>query len=363
MNQRGTKQSPADFDWREVLSAVDSRREVYRPCLAALAQGVFDEFVAGRRQVWELGAGLGTLARWLGPERLKHVVLTDPESRLVESIQERGFGRPVLQASAEHLDATSGSLDAVLALCVFDIVRDLSAVVAEISRVLRPGGRVVHLLDMTTNLTKPVADAFAGGLVPVPNVFFDPCVDAFPSDLVLLDGMTLKSLRRKLRSVGHHWERAFGDYCALYSKRPFSGQAAASTLRRLINHSEERTLFERLSREADQLAAQRGWARLSGTPASSARHFAERMTGAFADRGMRVLLCDVASTWDQVAQASEGAAANKPTCSYRSLAVGHERVFDSGGPQTYLNPSTPTSRPFTTTLEASMLVFVAEKPV
>ena len=54
--------------------------------------------------------------------------------------------------------------------------RCVKATVAEIARVLAPGGRFVHLLDMATLLEQPFEKLAGSGLVPIPNVFGDPAI-------------------------------------------------------------------------------------------------------------------------------------------------------------------------------------------
>jgi hypothetical protein len=69
----------------------------------------------------------------------------------------------------------------VLALCVFDTVPDLAAVRDELRRVLRPGGAVVHLLDLATSPDCLFPELIAGGELPLTN---------FARDSALLDGLT-----------------------------------------------------------------------------------------------------------------------------------------------------------------------------
>ncbi|SEL21366.1 class I SAM-dependent methyltransferase [Streptacidiphilus jiangxiensis] len=98
-----------------------------------------------RGTVLEIGAGAtGQLAqldpevRWLGLE---------PSARRRRRLARRAaeFGRPgsVLAGRAEELPLTGGSVDAVLASVVLCSVRDQERVLAEIRRVLRPGGLFV----------------------------------------------------------------------------------------------------------------------------------------------------------------------------------------------------------------------------
>ncbi|WP_419994829.1 class I SAM-dependent methyltransferase [Streptomyces boninensis] len=98
-----------------------------------------------RGRVLEIGAGqganFGALDRdveWLGLE---------PSSRrcgsLAENARRHGHRAPPLQAGAESIPLPDADVDAVLATTVLCSVRDQAQVLAEIARVLGPGGRLV----------------------------------------------------------------------------------------------------------------------------------------------------------------------------------------------------------------------------
>lgn len=96
-------------------------------------------------RVLEIGAGTGANfdalavdAQWVGLE-------PDPDSRAELDVRaaERGYTTPALSAPAEDIPLESGSLDAVLGTSVLCSVRDPAAVLAEVCRVLKPGGRAV----------------------------------------------------------------------------------------------------------------------------------------------------------------------------------------------------------------------------
>lgn len=92
--------------------------------------------------VLEIGAGRGRNfehlrggVRWIGAE---------PDARrradLARAARDHGHGEPPLDAPAEDLPLPGDSVDGVLATGVLCSVRDQERALAEIARVLRPGG-------------------------------------------------------------------------------------------------------------------------------------------------------------------------------------------------------------------------------
>lgn len=101
--------------------------------------------VSGR--VLEIGAGTGLNLSHYGPD--VELVLTEPEAPMVARLRRRlaGEGRvaEVIQAPAQRLPLPDDSVDCVVATLVLCTVPDPAAVLSEIRRVLRPGGRLYFL--------------------------------------------------------------------------------------------------------------------------------------------------------------------------------------------------------------------------
>jgi SAM-dependent methyltransferase len=97
-----------------------------------------------RGTVLEIGAGTGlNLAAYPPVDRL---VLTEPAPTMREILDRRAARRPgttVLDAGAEALPVASGSIDTVVSTLVLCTVDNVPATLAEIARVLRPGGRLL----------------------------------------------------------------------------------------------------------------------------------------------------------------------------------------------------------------------------
>ncbi|OXM61141.1 class I SAM-dependent methyltransferase [Amycolatopsis vastitatis] len=109
--------------------------------------------LAGRRgellrrvhgQVVEIGAGTGlNVAHY---PATAEVVLTEPVPAMYRRLEKRVAGRigmRLVQASADALPVADASVDTVVSTLVLCTVPDVDRVLAELVRVLRPGGRLL----------------------------------------------------------------------------------------------------------------------------------------------------------------------------------------------------------------------------
>jgi SAM-dependent methyltransferase len=101
---------------------------------------------SARGRVLEIGAGTGlNLDHY--PAAVEDLLLSEPvepmAKRLVKRLRESGRTGAVLDASAESLPVADGSVDTVVSTMVLCTVRDPERALAEIRRVLAPGGRLL----------------------------------------------------------------------------------------------------------------------------------------------------------------------------------------------------------------------------
>lgn len=98
--------------------------------------------------VLEIGAGTG-LNLPLYPTTVTRVVATEPnrhmERRLRRKVRQAPVPVELLSAPAEALPLAAGSFDTVVGTLVLCTVDDPAAVLIEVARVLRPGGRYLFL--------------------------------------------------------------------------------------------------------------------------------------------------------------------------------------------------------------------------
>lgn len=100
--------------------------------------------------VVEIGAGTGAnLAHY--PAAVRRLVLTEPEQAMLDRLAPAlgrvgpGIDVELHRTSADRLPLADGAADAVVCTLVLCSVPDPAAVLAEVRRVLRPGGRFVFL--------------------------------------------------------------------------------------------------------------------------------------------------------------------------------------------------------------------------
>ena len=99
--------------------------------------------------VLELGFGSGTNLSHYGPT-VARVLAVEPSDVAWEKASKSiaSFGRPVERAGLDgaHLDVPDASVDAVVSTWTMCTIPDLSSALAEVRRVLRPGGRL-HFVE------------------------------------------------------------------------------------------------------------------------------------------------------------------------------------------------------------------------
>ncbi len=104
------------------------------------------EHLAGARCVLDLGTGEGQLARLAAKVGAEFVVGVDRSFAQIEVAHERG-GAHFVRADAGALPWGDESFDAVSASLVLEHIDSVEEVIAEISRVLCPGGRFLLLIN------------------------------------------------------------------------------------------------------------------------------------------------------------------------------------------------------------------------
>lgn len=97
------------------------------------------------RRVLEVGPGRGETAEWIARETGADVVAVDQSERMVELTRARGVEAQI--GDAQELPFDDASFDCALAAWMLYHVPDINRGVAELARILRPGGRLVAVTN------------------------------------------------------------------------------------------------------------------------------------------------------------------------------------------------------------------------
>ncbi len=97
--------------------------------------------------VLDVGCGDGQVSRLAVKLGVDRVVGVDPTWNQVSVAQQRGGGAVYLRSGAAALPFPDASFDAVVACLVFEHIREVDQAIAEVARVLQPGGRFCFFLN------------------------------------------------------------------------------------------------------------------------------------------------------------------------------------------------------------------------
>ena len=129
----------ADWWQREFTDGADPE---YAEQIVPLAT----KHLAGARRVLDVGCGEGQLSREAAALGATAIGI-DPTWAQLTVARARGGAPTYAAASAYRLPFPNGSFDAVIACLVFEHIADTDAAIAEVARVLEPGGRFVFFLN------------------------------------------------------------------------------------------------------------------------------------------------------------------------------------------------------------------------
>jgi len=302
------------------LDLLARRRAPYAGPLAAIAGDLLARFPPPNgRAVLEIGAGTGQLRGWLSPTLRARMLHSEPSADAARALRARAGD--TVRAVAEALPIAAGRCAAVLGLCVLDAVADAATVAAESARVLAPGGRFIHLLDMATLLEQPFTKLTGSGLVPIPNVFGDPGDHEWPLDIVLLQRAWLEDLLRFSTGAGHPFAATFGPIFAPFLSTPFDASAATGAFKAIAGSGQRRRTLAAMLTSAGRAAVAQGHKAVEPLPFHSGRYLQSVLAATFAAAGFTIELSEI------VARAIRRPAADdEKAIRYRSLCVGHERL-------------------------------------
>jgi predicted ATP-grasp superfamily ATP-dependent carboligase/ubiquinone/menaquinone biosynthesis C-methylase UbiE len=157
--------------WRDIYDVnTDVAARIYRQRLSQALKYVDGLGLGAEARALDVGAGAGVGATALAARGFD-VTAIDSSERMLDLIRTRseaeGLGVTTLQADAHALPVDDASIDLVLALGLLPWVEDPTAVLREISRVLRPGGVVVLSSDNKWRLAEIADPALSALAAPL----------------------------------------------------------------------------------------------------------------------------------------------------------------------------------------------------
>lgn len=106
-----------------------------------------ERWLGGCRRVVEVGTGEGQVARRLAGAGVGTVVGVDLSTLQLAAARSRGGGPVFARGSVEAIPVRTGWADGALACLVFEHVEAVDEAIAEVARVLAPGGRFAFFLN------------------------------------------------------------------------------------------------------------------------------------------------------------------------------------------------------------------------
>jgi ubiquinone/menaquinone biosynthesis C-methylase UbiE len=148
-------------------------------------------------RVLELGAGTGLNVPHY-PTTVSELVLTEPDAAMRAVLQRRVARRAhIVAAPAEALPFPDDSFDTVVSTIVLCTVQDVTAALAEVRRVLRPGGRLLFLEHVRS--ASPRLSRWQDRLAAPWAAFALGCHCNLPTDALLARELRLERVERA------HW--------------------------------------------------------------------------------------------------------------------------------------------------------------
>lgn len=156
----------------EIFSIYESGRLLVRDAAKEVVKDVFEKYVPSDGIVVELGSGVGELSTLLPQEYGDNLIGVEKTERFTRVQKKNDSESKTVVADIYALPIKDESVDAVVSFSVFDTLSNLEKAIAEAKRVLKSGGRFVHLLDLQPNMHVLMRE-LPPDMIPFPNLVRD----------------------------------------------------------------------------------------------------------------------------------------------------------------------------------------------
>lgn len=131
-----------DATWGRIFASI-YERVMAETEEAGMRERRHDLIAGAHGRTVELGAGTGLNYEHY-PDAVTELIVTEPFPPMVKQLRERAGGNTeVIEAPADRLPLPDSSADTIVSTLVLCTVDDVPATLAEVARVLRPGGRLL----------------------------------------------------------------------------------------------------------------------------------------------------------------------------------------------------------------------------
>ncbi len=155
------------WDNPEIVHFLNKIRVPLKEAFADIVTKLFDKHIREDDKILELGSGLGWLLE-LVPQYKGRIVQTEGSKVLVDYRLRIDPATPIQVANIYDLRFDQESFDSVVALGVFDVLKDLPQACGQVKQVLRPNGRFIHMLDQIPDPIPMILHYLNEGYYPFP---------------------------------------------------------------------------------------------------------------------------------------------------------------------------------------------------
>lgn len=155
-----SEQQTSYWQGTEIYQRLRESRQIFAGPNSETVRAVLSDIGALDRTktTLEIGAGMGMLAQLVGEENWKHVFQTEPNFAALDANPTGRTSRGMLWrrreystkavADVDNLPFADESLDFITGMACIDVLNDPKRSFREVMRTLRPGGSLLHFLDI-----------------------------------------------------------------------------------------------------------------------------------------------------------------------------------------------------------------------